>query len=39
MNHVLKDANGIAHRLARFSLQCRELSMLVDTGPLVDTMS
>ncbi|KAM1636167.1 hypothetical protein ACFX2K_014269 [Malus domestica] len=33
VNHVSRDANGTAHRLAQFSLQCRELSMWVDTGP------
>lgn len=34
MNYVSRDANGIADHLARFNLQCRELSMWVDTGPL-----
>ncbi|KAB2607730.1 hypothetical protein D8674_010898 [Pyrus ussuriensis x Pyrus communis] len=34
MNYVSRDANRIAHHLARFSLQCCELSMWVDTGPL-----
>ncbi|XP_070668504.1 uncharacterized protein [Malus domestica] len=34
MNYVSRDANGIAHHLAQFNLQCHELSMWVDTGPL-----
>ncbi|KAM3001328.1 hypothetical protein FF2_037635 [Malus domestica] len=28
-----RDANGTTHRLAQFSLQCRALSMWVDTSP------